>query len=69
MLGLALVFPAAIAVLPLPLTPDLAAGIAIQGGDFDAEFQAALAQTDLTPAGLLYPKSQPGRAVSWSPGR
>jgi len=52
--GLILMIGGALILVPLVLLPVLAIGIAIQGGDFSHEFNAALEQTKITPAALLY---------------
>ncbi|HEX7738967.1 MAG TPA: hypothetical protein VF426_04900, partial [Marmoricola sp.] len=52
--GLLIMLASMLIVLPLVLMPVLAIGIAIQGGNFDHEFTAALDQTKITPAAMLY---------------
>ena len=52
--GLLIMVVSAILVLPLVLMPVLAIGIAIQGGNFEHEFTAAVNQTKVTPAAMLY---------------
>lgn len=52
--GVLIVAVGGFVILPIVLTPVLAIGIAIQGGNFDHEFNAALQQTKITPAAMLY---------------
>jgi len=52
--GVLLLVALMMVLLPLVLLPVLAIGIAIQGGEFSHEFSAALDQTRITPAAMLY---------------
>lgn len=52
--GLLVMLVGAMVLLPMVMLPVLAIGIAIQGGDFSHEFTAALDQTKITPAAMLY---------------
>jgi len=52
--GLLVMVAGALILVPIVMLPVLAIGIAIQGGDFAHEFDAALQQAKITPAALLY---------------
>jgi len=53
-LGLLFMLAGLLLIIPILLMPVLAVGIVIQGGDFSHELDAALNQTKITPAALLY---------------
>jgi membrane protease YdiL (CAAX protease family) len=53
-LGLIGLLAGVLFVVPVVLLPVLAVGFAIQGGSFGPAFTAALNQTELTPASMLY---------------
>lgn len=52
--GLLVMIVCALILAPILLLPVLAIGILIQGGDFSPAFTAALDQTKITPAAMLY---------------
>ena len=52
--GLLVMIVCALVLAPLVLLPVLAIGILIQGGDFEQSLTAALDQTKITPAAMLY---------------
>ena len=52
--GILILFLSAVLLMPLVLMPVLAALVAFQSGDFGTNFENALNQDPLTPAGLLY---------------
>lgn len=52
--GVAIVLLGFFLVAPLAMLPVLAAGVALQGGDFTSGFKDALSLKEVTPAALLY---------------